>query len=591
MDEANGTATSAQLRALFITILIFAEPTDPLTIFSQFESPMTEDFKFRHLRLCKSRDEQPPQDFSFLQNRLLHDLSHRLEPFGQTLSSFGLPNPTSEESDKNQEPRVIREERYDREEQAKLAASLAPNLNEGQQAPYDKVLEAVDRDEHAAIFIDGFGGSGKTYLYKAILAAVRGRGHIALAVASSGIAALLLPGGRTFHSRFKASIDDQGPASLNITKNSALAKLLILAKVIVWDEAVMARRNLLEALDHTLRDICDTKTPFGGKILVLGGDWRQTLPVIPNADRSTIVDAALKASPLWRHFKIFKLTENKRCEGADADTKSFLKWVLDIGDGTLPTQLHEDTTDNVAIPDRFTSNLRTEEDLINTIYYEATRIHAQEAPEYVLARAILAPTNKVVDDINLRVLQRLPGEASVYSSIDTVQVEDDAILYTVEFLNTLELSGMPSHNLHLKIGCVVLLLRNLNPAAGLANGTRLIILDLLPRVVKAQIITGRHRGTEVFIPRLRCMPGSNSLPFRLQRVQFPLKLAFAMTISKSQGQSLDHVGLYLPQPVFVHGMLYVATSRSTKPSGLHILIPQATTQPPLTRNVVFKEIL
>jgi ATP-dependent DNA helicase PIF1 len=133
------------------------------------------------------------------------------------------------------------------------------------------------------IFIDGPGGTGKTHLYKCILAHYRSQQSIVVAVASSGIASLLLPGGRTAHSRFKIPIKVSSSSTCNLSLKSEEAKLIKESKLILWDEAPMMHRHAFEALDRSFRDITKVKDkPFGGKKVVFGGDFRQILPVIIN---------------------------------------------------------------------------------------------------------------------------------------------------------------------------------------------------------------------------------------------------------------------------------------------------------------------
>ena len=169
-------------------------------------------------------------------------------------------------------------------------------------------------------------------------------------------------------------------------------------------------------------------------------------------------------------------------------------------------------------------------------------------------------------------------------SVDTICDEDEVTRYPTEFLNSLTPSGCPPHELILKIGVPVMLLRNLDPPM-LCNGTRLIATKLLDNVVVANIMGGQYANDTCFIPRIPIIPAD--LPFRFKRLQFPLRMCYAMTINKSQGQTINTVGLCLSPPVFSHGQLYVAVSRVRNPKCLFFL----TEKHSKTVNVVYREAL
>lgn len=183
----------------------------------------------------------------------------------------------------------------------------------------------------------------------------------------------------------------------------------------------------------------------------------------------------------------------------------------------------------------------------------------------------MAPKNNDVDIINELLISKFPSALHVYKSFDEA-IDDTRENYPIEFLNTLIPSGIQPHKLMLKINCPIILLRNLDPSSNLFNGNRLICKLLLHNVIDAGIASGHYKGNRVFLPRIPLKPSStDKYPFLFQRKQFPIKLSFAMTINKVQGQTLDQVGIYLREPVFSHGQLYVASSRARKYENLKIV--------------------
>ncbi|XP_022833273.1 uncharacterized protein LOC111361126 [Spodoptera litura] len=188
--------------------------------------------------------------------------------------------------------------------------------------------------------------------------------------------------------------------------------------------------------------------------------------------------------------------------------------------------------------------------------------------EWLCERAILAPTNEIVGQINERMMSHVQGDVVEYLSVHIIMDSEQVTSYPTEFLNSLELSGVPSHKLRLKVGVPVLLMRYLE-APRLCNGTRLQITQLGRNIIRAIIMTGIAKDEEVLIPRIPMIP--TDLPFQFKRIQFPLKPAFAMTINKAQGQTLKVAGVNLEKNCFSHGQLYVACSRVSNPKNLHIL--------------------
>ena len=131
----------------------------------------------------------------------------------------------------------------------------------------------------------------------------------------------------------------------------------------------------------------------------------------------------------------------------------------------------------------------------------------------------------------------------MYKSIDTVECDTDEHItnYPTEFLNNLTPTGFPPHALSLKEGAIIMLLRNLNIDEGLCNGTRLIVIQMRDHVLLCKVLTGSKSGHQTFIPKIDLISSDPYMPVRLRRRQFPVKLAYAMTINKSQGQTFDKV--------------------------------------------------
>ncbi|GJS63551.1 ATP-dependent DNA helicase PIF1-like protein [Tanacetum coccineum] len=165
-------------------------------------------------------------------------------------------------------------------------------------------------------------------------------------------------------------------------------------------------------------------------------------------------------------------------------------------------------------------------------------------------------------------------------------------LYTTEFLNTIKMSGIPHHELVLKIGAPVMCMRNIDQRGGLCNGTRLQVLRMSKINIECKIVSGSKVVTVVAIPRMNISPSDKKMHFQLNRRQFPVALCFAITINKSQRQTLSKVGLFLEKPIFSYGQLYVAVSRVKSIKGLKVLCcDKDGNYCNYTTNVVLKEVL
>ncbi|XP_022032765.1 uncharacterized protein LOC110933870 [Helianthus annuus] len=195
------------------------------------------------------------------------------------------------------------------------------------------------------------------FLWKTFAAALRSKCEVVLNVASRGIASLLLDGGRTAHSRFVIPININEDSICLIEPNTELGDLIKRTTLIIWDEAPMTHNHCFEALDRTMRDISRSSQsniegkPFGGKVVLFDGDFRQILLVIPKGTRSMIVDASLYSSYIWQHCQVLKLMRLRvGCKQTDLqEIKEFAEWILKLGDGLLGDE--NDGEVDIEIPD------------------------------------------------------------------------------------------------------------------------------------------------------------------------------------------------------------------------------------------------
>ncbi|PNY15928.1 ATP-dependent DNA helicase PIF1 [Trifolium pratense] len=599
--ESYETATGGEMRSLFVRLLNMNTMSNPYDVWISTWKLLADGILYNRRRALNLPELQISDDD--LQTLCLIEIQKLLMANGRSLSDYKtMPVPLDEDLDMFENKLIADELSYNRDELAVLHASLVEQLNEEQREVYQKIMTSVLAESGEFYFLYGYGGTGKTFLWKTLSAALRSQGKIVLNVASSGIASLLLPNGKTAHSTFCIPLEINEKSTCNITQDSVRANLLRAASLIIWDEAPMMNRYCFEAFDRTMKDVMskvdknNNSKPFGGKVVVLGGDFRQILPVVRKGSRGDIVNRTICSSKLWMHCNVLNLTKNMRLKSdstdkAQAELKEFADWILKIGDGLL------NSDDNGEAQIQIPEDLYVDKPLLSLVNFVYPNIVTNIGePNFFEDQSILAPTLEVVEQVNDFVLSMIPGEEKSYLSCDTPCKSDEdyevqSDWFTSEFLNDIQCSGVPNHRLTLKVGVPIMLLRNIDQASGLCNGTRLQVRDLGKNIIKASIITGKHAGDMVFLPRMDLVPNDSGLPFKFSRRQFPICLCFAMTINKSQGQSMSKVGLYLPRPVFTHGQLYVAISRVTTKRGLKMVILDEDGKPcTTTLNVVYPEI-
>lgn len=287
-----------------------------------------------------------------------------------------------------------------------------------------------------------------------------------------------------------------------------------------------------------------------------------------------------------------ELTHNVRA----AEDQEYADWLVKVGDGSGNVL----KTSRIEIPKKhFKPDL---DSLIQSVF-------GQEPPKADSNAVILTPTNETMREVNSIIYQTLSGDGATYLATNTFHKDRKAshngglgdILVTQEMLQDIEDANLAPHRLEVKPGCVVMLLCNLQIQSGLCNGTRLEVLELKPNTIKCRILTGPKKGNLVWLFRVKIYRDNTELPGTLIREQFPIRLAYCVTINKSQGSTYDAVGLFLPTPCFGHGQFYTATSRAKRGDRVFICVRKGSEQGYYrregtlyhfwTRNEVYREII
>ncbi|CAN1275523.1 hypothetical protein LINPERPRIM_LOCUS15732 [Linum perenne] len=488
MLEVSRWGQASIIRSVFVSLLIFCQVADPAKLLHNWWESMSEDFAYREEQLTSAPLQQPSSPT--LYNQVLHALNSILHTYSSSLGHFGLPMPTAGTSCMHATNIITAHLNYNCATEAAKSHQLHSSLNSSQLTAYAAIIESVSKNQGKFFFLHGHGGTGKTFLYNCIISKIRSEGKIVFIVASSEIAATLLPDGVTAHSRFKIPLEVDNLSTCMVKKGTEVAELLKEATLIV-----------------TLCDLMNTPlsgpqySPFGGKTVLLGGDFRQTLPVVPKGSREDNINASLPRSYLWNFCTLLHLHVNMRINSLPINTlpifggMQFSDWVLAIGNGTLPAEafLPSIAADWITVPSKFLIKCKDNsiEQLIRQVYPSFQQSY--QSLEYIKARAIVTPTNAVVSEINNLLLDQIPGSSKKYFSADslsttnantaTLQVE-----YPLEFLNSLSFNGVPEHILDLKPYVTVMLLRNINPAAGMCNGTRILLTHLGDYVLRGLIV-------------------------------------------------------------------------------------------------------
>jgi ATP-dependent DNA helicase PIF1 len=430
---------------------------------------------------------------------------------------------------------VNRYNRHDTVTHTRLAAELSSLCTMEQATALEAVRSTLEsgRSGQNVFIVAGPAGTGKTLWTNALTATLRSQGSNVMCVASSALAASLMLEGKTAHSALRIPIPahEDSFCSWDAHARKELRKI----QVLIWDEMSMINKNVANVVDASFRDLHCSNIPFGGITVVFVGDFQQLPPVVPRGkgEYSTI-----KSCDWFKDASKTTFTCNWRA----AANPEYARWLECIGNGT-ETQ--------VRLPHQ--CSCESAEVLIQRVYG-----NVDDILERYSGRMILSLTVADTRVINEMVINMIPGVLELAAANDKIPVQDTV---PPEYVAGLTISGVPEFTLPMKIGARYMILKNYQ--TGVCNGVLCILKAFSRYIAQVQLLTGPRAGSIVPLPRVtfNVAASTSGLPFDFVRIQFPITLAYCVTVHKAQGQTLHTVGLYFTGETFAHGQLYVALSR------------------------------
>jgi hypothetical protein len=541
-----------KLRRLFVLLVSWG--ADALDLYTQFHEIMSIDFP------------------KVGRERKLREVLHEMFlPFALDPIKCRLP-PLFPGSVRMSELEILKRVFSVENAKATLAkANFEKKANASQQRLHSKIVNAVLNAENRLFFLQGRGGVGKTFLIKYVTASLRSLGKVVWCCATTGIAAINFQRGSTMHHLFKLQLNtsDSDSYKNNVLSRSDRAHTLRNLDLIVIDEISMCSGINFTLISKILQDVRNNTKPMGGITMLGSGDLLQLPSVVKSAvNLDQVLERQIHRSITWNlHVEPILLSEPTR----QKNDLEYYDLLLRIAEGDVPNADYANELPLI----HATSDT---EDAQQFVYPDIENIHL-ECP---LDSAILTSTNISVDKHNSRLQQRNPREIHTLYSADSWILPDKTEIELTdanfEFSSNCNKVGVPPHQLRLKIGDPIMILRNLDTANELVNGTRGILINISPnrRLLVVKVVKQDKSSEQVLIPRIDFIIKVKGPKNQLRRRQFPVRLSYAMTVHKAQGHTLRRVCLDLRAGLIptCPGQLYVALSRVCTRQDLIILTHQ-----------------
>ncbi|KAH0603502.1 uncharacterized protein H6S33_007824 [Morchella sextelata] len=427
-----------QLRFLFAHLLMNI-PVTAIELFEEYQEALSADYLDQY--------DSP----IMVMNKCLEGIAKHLAAQGSRLTDFGLPQPQNLIDEISMEALAFD---HRRTELTEMAIASQEQLLPQQLDAFDTIMNNIDKiaigeiPEHTCFFLDGKAGRGKTYVVNTIVNYLRGQGDIVVITGSTALSVTLYERGRTAHSAFGIPVvENNMELQSTLSIRSDRAKLLSKSSLIIWEEMPMANKAAIECADEFLELVLANGKPFGGKVFLGLGDFRQVASVVKSAGPTATLEASIRSSYLWEQFKILRLDTPIR----NASDLEYAEWVDQIGDGC------QESNESFVNLDLIES-LDSIEEAIDFLF----PTEVLQNPAIVSHHAFLSPLNINVDQFNLAILERFPTmEERTYYSHDCIKEDPNFTSSAInilpsgeilDFLSMLKEPGVPTHKLILKVG-------------------------------------------------------------------------------------------------------------------------------------------
>ena len=551
------------------------------------------------------------EDLSDLKWKLLvQELSKLMFAEREDLSDYGFQDDIDDNFDLVQEEVAKHPKRRQNEilARCRIDAESNPEQQEVKDAIMREVAAWHGGGYATPIMIHGRPGRGKTYLMRNVIASLRKGGRVVTVTASSAKAALHYDGGITAHKGFGIKVPPEGEEHTRLESkygpNHRNSKLVLASSLLVIDEITMLNRQTFEAIDAYLRQINNNNVPFGGMPIVCLGDFGQLPAVTKAPGRAATLANSPASSPLFEFFHQLQLSRPMRTR----DDPAFAQFCDVLADGN-----NKDGSYTAQVP-RDIPMTSSETKALNaylTGSFEWTNVSWDDEEKYpeplslmetrLYKSAVLAYTNDIVNEYNDKIAEFVAeqlgfGPRHWYHSTAYHEVvgERSNNFATFDAMTTYHSPSAPAASLAMFPGMLMQLMRNFLPSQGLVNGAYVVPIEFTKNTVTVVNVT---RGSAFY--------GQRDTLFRFQfrchlkdvmefnRRQFPLRPAYAGTVHRYQGDTIDTAGQLLihASNCFAHGQLSVAFSRAQRAEQVRVVADREAVTKRVVVGVVFREFL